>query len=67
MSARKPDYAAYVAALEPVLGVTIEDSWRANVVASVGMAATAASLFVDLPFDDAHDEQAGVFRPELQK
>lgn len=64
MSVRKADYAAYVAALEPVVGIAIDDAWRANVVASVGMAATAASLFVDLPFDDAYDEQACVFRPE---
>jgi hypothetical protein len=64
MSDRKPDYAAYVAALEPIIGIAIDESWRANVVTSVVMAATAASLFVDLPFDDAHDEQACVFRPE---
>jgi hypothetical protein len=67
MSERKPDYTAYVAALVPVVGITLEDSWRANVVASVGMAATAASLFVDLPFDDAHDEQVCVFQPVLAK
>ncbi len=66
MSERKPDHAAYVAALEPLIGVVIDEAWRATVVASFGMAANAASLFVDLPFDDGHDEPANVFRPEPQ-
>lgn len=64
MSNAKLDYAAYVAAMEPIVGIPIDDAWRANVVMYVGMAANAANLFVDLPYDDAHDEAATVFRPE---
>ena len=64
MSADKRDYAAYVDAMEPIVGIPIDDAWRANVVTYVGMAANAANLFVDLPYDDAHDESAAIFRPE---
>ena len=57
------DCKALVAAMEPLLGLPLEDAWRAKVVGFVAMAAQAADLFVDLPLDDAADEAAPVFRP----
>jgi hypothetical protein len=63
MKSRENDYEAVVAAMEPLLGVKLEDAWRPKIAGFVAMAAQAADLFADLPLDEAVDEQAPVFRP----
>ena len=63
MKPQEIDYEALVAAMEPLLGLKLEETWRPKVVGFVAMAAQAAELFVDLPLDDAADEAAPVFRP----
>ena len=63
MKPQEIDYEALVAAMEPLLGLQLEDAWRPKVVGFVAMAAQAAGLFVDLPLDEAQDEAAPVFRP----
>jgi hypothetical protein len=57
------DWQAYVRAMEPVVGLTVEDAWRAEVARYLAMAASNAALFADLPLDEALDEAAPVFVP----
>ena len=63
MTERTRDLVAFMAAMEPVLGLTIEETWRLQVVEFLKMAEGAAALFMDLPLDDSRDEAAAVFRP----
>lgn len=64
MTAKRANHAApLAAAMEPLLAIPIDDAWRPQIVAFLAMAASNADLYADLPFDDANDEPAPVFRP----
>jgi hypothetical protein len=63
MTPAQPDFDALVKVQEALLGLTIDPAWRAAIATNLAMTAHAATLFVDLPFDDAHDEAANVFVP----
>ena len=57
------EMATLMAAMEPLLGITLAEAWRPNVLAFLMMAQSAATLYIDLPYDDARDEAAPVFVP----
>ncbi len=63
MNGRKAHLATLVAAMEPLLGFALTETWRAGVIANLDLSAAAAELFATLPFDDAHDELAPIFIP----
>lgn len=62
-SGPKREMAALMAAMEPLLGLTLHEAWRPNVLTFLLMNESAAALFIDLPYDDASDEPAPVFVP----
>ena len=55
--------ATLMAAMEPLLGLTLNEAWRPNVLGFLKMAQSAAALYIDLPYDDASDEPLPVFVP----
>ncbi len=57
------DWQAYIDAMAPVVGLDIRDEWKPNVASFLALTASNAALYADLPFDDAKDESAPVFRP----
>ncbi|MEQ1695065.1 MAG: AtzG-like protein [Hyphomicrobiaceae bacterium] len=63
MPKRIPNWQTYVDTMGPVVGLEIRDEWKANVASFLALAASNAALYADLPFDDATDESAAVFRP----
>lgn len=66
MTAKRAVHTAQLAAaMEPLLGIPIDDAWRPAIAAFLDMAAANASLYADLPFDDVADEAAPVFYPGL--
>ncbi|HWJ73518.1 MAG TPA: DUF4089 domain-containing protein [Kaistia sp.] len=56
------DAAAHVAHMEQVMGLTIDEAWRAGVVANMAATARAAALVTEFALDD-HVEPAPVFKP----
>lgn len=63
MTDRTQQAAQLMTVMEQVLGLTIDDAWRPQVLGFLVMAANAADLYVDLPLDEAHDQAAPIFRP----
>ena len=63
MTDRTQQAAQLMTVMEQVLGLTLDDDWRPQVVGFLVMAANAADLYVDLPLDEAQDEAAPIFRP----
>lgn len=63
MSKAVPDWQAYIDAVAPTVGLEIRQEWKLGVASFIALAFSNASLFADLPFDDAKDEAAPVFRP----
>lgn len=63
MSKSASDWQAYIDAMAPVAGIEIRDEWKSGVASFLALAASNAALYADLPFDDAKDEAAPVFRP----
>jgi hypothetical protein len=63
MKPRDKNLSDLASASSQLLGLEIEDAWRPKVLGYLGMLAEAADQFIDLPFDDARDEAAPVFRP----
>lgn len=63
MSKIVSDWQAYIDVVAPAAGLEIRDEWKANVASFLALAASNAALYADLPFDDAKDESAAVFRP----
>jgi len=64
MTVKRADHTPQLAAaMEPLLAIPIDSAWRPQILAFLAMAAHNADLFADLPYDDANDEAAPVFRP----
>ena len=57
------DWQAYLEAMAPAVGLEIRDEWKLSVASYLAMAATNAALYANLPFDDATDEAAPIFKP----
>lgn len=57
------DWQAYIDAVAPAVGLEIRQEWKPSVATYLALAASNAALFAELPFDDAKDEAAPVFRP----
>ncbi|MBO0347327.1 DUF4089 domain-containing protein [Roseibium limicola] len=49
---QKFDPKAYVAAMAPVIGLTIEDAWRPVVEANIAATEKAAALVMEFPLED---------------
>ncbi len=56
------DAAAHVAHMAPVIGLTIDEAWRAGVVANMAATARAAALVAEFALDD-HIDPAPRFEP----
>lgn len=63
MTDRPDSLDSLMTAMEALLDLSIEEAWRPRVLEFLTMAANNAALYADLPFDDAKDEAAPVFRP----
>lgn len=63
MTQREQDLTTLMAAMAPLLGLTIHEAWRPQVLGFLVMAANAADLYVELPLSEADDEAAPIFKP----
>lgn len=59
---QESDWAAYVAQMEQVLGVTLDDARRAELLTQFTRIAGMAALLMAFPLDDRL-EVAGVYHP----
>lgn len=62
MQPLSPDWAAYVAQMEVILGVPLDDARRAELIVQLTRIAGMAEPLMALPLDDRL-EVAGVYRP----
>ena len=61
MTTHQPDWQAYLAQMEPVLGVTLDDARRAELQLQFSRIASMAAPLMALPLDDRL-EIAGVYK-----
>ena len=62
MSETRMDPEAVIDAMAPLLGLTIEPSYRPGIMLNLDIAVRLAALVLDFPLGD-HAEPAAVFRP----
>lgn len=57
-----PDFEAWIDAMAPVMGITVDPAWRAGIVQNLQVTHRLAALVLELPMDE-REEPAPVYQP----